>query len=94
MHVCVLQSCNTVCMVPCLLQCHDTYWVESFNHMLLSYIPKHVRFGTKMFEIRMNPTVLDWVSRKDCVHTMHVLYSCCASIGVHALNVCVCVSCM
>ena len=86
MHVCVLQICNTVCMFPCLLQCCDTYWVESFNHMLLSYIMNHVHFGTKTFEMKMNLAVLNWVSRKDCVHKLHVLCSCCVSIGVHAFR--------
>ena len=35
---------HTFCMyvqtcIPCL-QCRDTFWIESFNHQLLTYIPK------------------------------------------------------
>ena len=45
-----------------LFQCRDTYWVESFNHQLLTYLPKRIHFHTKTFEMRMNLAVMDWVS--------------------------------
>eukprot|EP00731_Ephydatia_muelleri_P035532 Em0133g2a len=41
-------------------QCRDTYWVESFNHQLLTYLPKRIHFHTKTFEMRMNLAVMDW----------------------------------
>ena len=44
-------------------QCRDTSWVESFNHMLLIYVPKRIHFGTATFLMRMNLAVLDWVRR-------------------------------
>eukprot|EP00731_Ephydatia_muelleri_P003009 Em0001g3009a len=34
-------------------QCRDTYWVESFNHQLLTYLPKRIHFHTKTFEMRI-----------------------------------------
>ena len=39
----------------------DIYIGWSFNHMLLIYIPKHIHFSTKIFIMRMNLAVLDWV---------------------------------
>ena len=44
-----------------LIQCRDTYWVESFNHQLLSYLPKRIHFGNATFLMRMNLAVLDWI---------------------------------
>ena len=43
-------------------QCRDTYWVESFNHQLLTYLPKRIHFHTKTFEMCMNLSVMEWVS--------------------------------
>ena len=43
-------------------QCWDTYWVESFNHQLLTYLPKRIHFHTKTFEMRMTLAGMDWVS--------------------------------
>ena len=40
-------------------QCRDTYWVELFNHQLLTYLPKRIHFHTKTFEMRMNLAVSD-----------------------------------
>ncbi|XP_064401110.1 uncharacterized protein LOC135347149 [Halichondria panicea] len=40
--------------------CRDTYWVESFNHQLLTYLPKCIHFSTETFIMRMNLAVLDW----------------------------------
>ena len=44
------------------IQCRDTFWVESFNYALLTYLPKHIHFGSTMFEMRMNLALCDWVS--------------------------------
>jgi hypothetical protein len=41
-------------------RCRDTFWVESFNHQLLAYIPKRIHFGTSTFIMRMNLACLDW----------------------------------
>ncbi len=43
------------------LQCRDTFWVESFNHQLLTYLPKRIHFGSSTFDMRMNLAILDWV---------------------------------
>lgn len=43
------------------IQCRDTFTVESFNHMLLTYVPKRIHFSTKTFLMKMNLAVLDWV---------------------------------
>lgn len=43
------------------IQCRDTYWVESFNHQLLTYLPKRIHFSTRVFNMRMNLAVMDWV---------------------------------
>ncbi|KAL5479631.1 hypothetical protein EMCRGX_G023180 [Ephydatia muelleri] len=40
--------------------CRDTYWVESFNHQLLTYLPKRIHFQEKTFDMRMNLAVMDW----------------------------------
>ena len=45
-----------------ITQCRDTYWVESINHRLLTYLPKRIHFSTRTFVMRMNLAVLDWVS--------------------------------
>ena len=34
------------------VQCCDTYWVESFNHQLLTYLPKRIHFSTRTFNMR------------------------------------------
>lgn len=43
-------------------QCRDTHTVESFNHMMLTYVPKRIHFSTRTFKMRMNLALLDWVS--------------------------------
>ena len=45
-----------------ILQCRDTFWVESFNHQLLTYLPKRIHFTTDTFHMCMNLAVCDWVS--------------------------------
>ena len=56
------------------LQCRDTFWVESFNHQLLTFLPKRVHFHTDTFKMRMNFAVMDWVS------SLHVHAHCTFSI--------------
>jgi hypothetical protein len=43
-------------------RCRDTFWVESFNHALLSYLPKRIHFGDAAYHMRMDIAVMDWVS--------------------------------
>ena len=69
---------HTFCMyvqtcIPCL-QCRDTFWIESFNHQLLTYIPKRVHFGDRVFKMRMDFALLDWVcaTRSKCVYSVYV----------------------
>uniref|UniRef100_A0A1X7V110 Uncharacterized protein n=1 Tax=Amphimedon queenslandica TaxID=400682 RepID=A0A1X7V110_AMPQE len=38
--------------------CRDTFWVESFNHYLLTYLHKRIHFGTTTFRMRMNIAVM------------------------------------
>ena len=33
------------------LQCQHTYWVESLNYQLLTYIPTHIYFGSIIYMI-------------------------------------------
>ena len=64
-----------VYVLSCMfLQCRDTYWVESFNHMLLTYIPKRIHFGTRTFEMCMYLALLDWV-RVILIHIIYMYYS-------------------
>ncbi|XP_064387945.1 uncharacterized protein LOC135336085 [Halichondria panicea] len=48
--------------------CRDTFWVESFNHQLLTYISKRVHFGAATFNMRMNLAIMDWNEnvRREC----------------------------
>lgn len=41
-------------------RCRDTYWVESFNHALLTYLPKRIHFGDMTYDMRMHFAVMDW----------------------------------
>ena len=36
------------------LQCRDTFWIESFNHALLTYLPKRIHFGDLTYQMRMD----------------------------------------
>eukprot|EP00731_Ephydatia_muelleri_P000668 Em0001g668a len=56
-------------------QCRDTYWVESFNHQLLTYLPKRIHFHTKTFEMRMNLAVMDWNENCQRMATSHHEYT-------------------
>ena len=40
----------------------DTYWVESFNHQLLTYLSKRSHYSIATYRLIMNLAVLDWVS--------------------------------
>eukprot|EP00731_Ephydatia_muelleri_P038050 Em0639g1a len=61
--------------VPVNSQCRDTYWVESFNHQLLTYLPKRIHFHTKTFEMRMNLAVMDWNENCQRMATSHHEYT-------------------
>ena len=41
--------------------------MESFNHQLLTYLPKKIHFHTSTFIMRMNLAVMDWLG------VMHVM---------------------
>jgi hypothetical protein len=56
----MLQSTLIYKEAPSYCRCRDTFWVESFNHQLLSYLPKRIHFGTVTFVMRMNLACLDW----------------------------------
>ncbi|KAJ7386060.1 Orexin receptor type 2 [Desmophyllum pertusum] len=40
--------------------CCDTYWVESFNNVILIYCPKRIHFSDRTFNIRIALAVMDW----------------------------------
>ncbi|KAI8490240.1 Orexin receptor type 2 [Branchiostoma belcheri] len=43
-----------------VVECRDTYMVESFNNVILIYAPKRVHFGDSVFNMRVQLAVLDW----------------------------------
>ena len=57
MHVCA----SHLRTLYILLYYSDTYSVESFNHMMLTYVSKQIHFSTRTFSMRMQLAVLDWV---------------------------------
>ncbi len=63
-HTVTLYICTCVSIVVILYSVsrYIQYWVESFNHQLLTYLPKRIHFSTKTFLMRMYLAVLDWVS--------------------------------
>ncbi|KAL5509979.1 hypothetical protein EMCRGX_G005436 [Ephydatia muelleri] len=48
------------CFAGSFCRCRDTFWMESFNHQLLTYLPKRIHFHTNTFKMRMNLAVMDW----------------------------------
>ena len=47
-----------------VLQCRDTYWIESLHFVMLIYAQKriHVHFGrADSYKMRMQLAILDWV---------------------------------
>jgi hypothetical protein len=38
----------------------DTYYVESFNNVLLQYHDKRIHFSQEVCQLRTNLAVLDW----------------------------------
>eukprot|EP00731_Ephydatia_muelleri_P037430 Em0468g2a len=48
------------CFAESFCCCRDTFWMESFNHQLLTYLPKRIHFHTNTFKMRMNLAVMDW----------------------------------
>lgn len=60
-----------------LIQYRETYWVESFNHQLFSNLPKQIHFSTRVFTVRLNLAIMDWVRHRlmhVCVHIMRLSY--------------------
>jgi hypothetical protein len=46
-------------------RCRDTFWIESFNHALLTYLPKRIHFGDLTYQMRMDIAVMDWNENVD-----------------------------
>ena len=45
-----------------LVQCRDTYWIESLHLVMLIYTPKCIHFSqTDTNEMRIQLSILDWV---------------------------------
>ena len=40
-------------------QCRDTYYIESFHNAMLIYVPKIIRFGDDVYNMRVNFASLD-----------------------------------
>ena len=77
---CRVSSCSSCFLAEYILklQCRDTYWVESFNHQLLCYIPKRIHFSMRVFTMRLNLAVMDWVSQSlqsSCMYQLSYLYT-------------------
>ncbi|KAL5502884.1 hypothetical protein EMCRGX_G009733 [Ephydatia muelleri] len=51
--------CNMIMNISQHFQCRDTFWMESFNHQLLTYLPKRIHFHTNTFKMWMNLAVMD-----------------------------------
>ena len=49
--------------------------MESFNHQLLSFLPKRIHFHTDTFNMRMNFAVMDWV-RNLSIHVVLIGMMC------------------
>ena len=56
------RAASTCSLFDIQLQCRDTYWVESFNNVILIYCPKRIHFADRTFNMRISLAVLDWVS--------------------------------
>eukprot|EP00731_Ephydatia_muelleri_P003407 Em0001g3407a len=56
------------------MKCRDTFWMESFNHQLLTYLPKRIHFHTNTFKMRMNLAVMDWNENTQRASTSHGEY--------------------
>ena len=69
--VCMLITASPLAIFSKNVQCRDTYWIESFNHQLLTYPPKRIHFSTRVFNMRMNLAVVDWV-RHNFVNSSYV----------------------
>ena len=50
-----------MCRMPFFL-CRDTFWIESFNDQLVSYVPKQIHFGSRTFKMRLNLACMDRIS--------------------------------
>ncbi|KAL5491271.1 hypothetical protein EMCRGX_G016524 [Ephydatia muelleri] len=59
---------------PKRLCCRDTFWMESFNHQLLTYLPKRIHFHTNTFKMWMNLAVIDWNENTQRASTSHGEY--------------------
>lgn len=45
-----------------VLQCRDTYWIESLHFVMLIYAQKRIHFGrADSYKMRMQLAILDWV---------------------------------
>ena len=69
--VCMLVTVSPLAIFSKNVQCCDTYWIESFNHQLLTYLLKRIHFSTRVFNMRMNLAVMDWV-RHNFVNSSYV----------------------
>ena len=72
---CRVSSCSSCFLAEYVLklQCWDTYWVVSCNYQLLCYISKRIHFSTRVFTMRLNLAVMDWVSQSlqsSCMYTI------------------------
>ena len=49
--------------------------MESFNHALLTYLPKRIHFGDMTYDMRMHFAVMDWVSICTDSYVVYTAYS-------------------
>lgn len=53
-----------------LLQCRETYWIESLHTVMLIYVAKRIHFGDDIYNMRVELAVLDWVMKWLMVHSI------------------------
>ena len=58
----LVRAASTRSLFDIQLQCRDTYWVKSFNNVILIYCPKRIHFADRTFNMRISVAVLDWVT--------------------------------
>ena len=77
--VCMLVTVSPLAIFSKNVPCRDTYWIENFNHQLLTYLPKRIHFSTRVFNVRTNLAVMDWVRHNfvnsSCLY-MYVVVNC------------------
>jgi len=49
------------------LQCHDTFYIETFHVVVLISAPKRINFGDNTHVMRVHLAILNWVTFYQCL---------------------------